>query len=106
MAVPVQGIRIWDIQDRTKRTNATRPWVLRWKVGGAERNRAFKTKAERGPRARLVIAARDGKKFDRARTPLSWQPRPTGACTNGFVTGSRRSGRSGSHGPDVPRWRR
>ena len=78
MAAPVQDIRIWDIQDRTKRPNASRPWVLRWKVDGAERSRAFKTKPEADHvRARLLIAAREGETFDRATgLPLSWQPKP------------------------------
>lgn len=78
MPAPVQDIRIWDIQDRTKRASASRPWVLRWKVDGAERSRAFKTKAEADHvRSRLVVAARDGEVFDRATgLPMSWQPRP------------------------------
>jgi integrase len=78
MAAPVQDVRIWDIQDRTRRSNASRPWILRWKVDGAERSRAFKTKAEADHvRARLVVAARDGETFDRGTgLPLSWQPRP------------------------------
>ena len=78
MASPVQDVRIWDIQDRTKRSNASRPWVLRWKVDGAERSRAFTTKAEADHvRARLLIARREGEVFDRASgLPLSWQAQP------------------------------
>lgn len=73
-----QDIRIWDIQDRTHRTEAVRPWVLRWRVDGAERSRALKTKAEADHiRARLLVAARDGEPFDRdSGLPLSWQPKP------------------------------
>ncbi len=78
MAAPVQDIRIWDIQDRSNRPNAPRPWVVRWKVDGAERSRAFKTKPEADHiRSRLLVAARDGEPFDRATgLPESWQPRP------------------------------
>lgn len=78
VAPPLQDIRIWDIQDRTHRTEAVRPWVLRWKVDGAERSRAYKTKAEADHvRARLLVAARDGEPFDRdTGLPLSWQPKP------------------------------
>jgi hypothetical protein len=78
MATPLQDIKIWDIQARTKRANASRPWVLRWKVDGAERSRAFRTKSEADHvRARLVVAARGGEPFDRASgLPLSWQPAP------------------------------
>jgi hypothetical protein len=76
--IPVQDVRIWDIQDRTKRSNASRPWVLRWKVDGAERSRAFTTKPEADHvRARLLIARREGEVFDRATgLPLSWQAQP------------------------------
>jgi hypothetical protein len=78
VAAPVQDIRIWDIQDRTNRPNAARPWVVRWKVDGAERSRAFKTKSEADHvRSRLLVAARDGETFDRASgLPVSWQPKP------------------------------
>lgn len=78
VAPPLQDIRIWDIQDRTNRTEAVRPWVLRWKVDGAERSRAFKTKTEADHiRARLLVAARDGEPFDRdTGLPVSWQPKP------------------------------
>jgi integrase len=78
VAPPLQDIKIWDIQDRTSRSNATRPWVVRWKVDGAERSRAFRTKAEADHvRARLMIAAREGELFDRPTgLPVSWQPAP------------------------------
>ena len=76
MATPLQDIRIWDIQDRTNRANASRPWVLRWKVDGAERSRAFRTKSEADHvRARLLVATRNGESFDRSSgLPVSWQP--------------------------------
>lgn len=75
---PIQDIRIWDLQDRTNRTQAVRPWVLRWRVDGAERSRAFKTKTEADHiRARLLVAARNGEPFDRdTGLPFSWQPKP------------------------------
>lgn len=76
VASPLQDIRIWDIQDRTHRADAVRPWVLRWRVDGAERSRAYKTKAEADHvRARLLIAARDGERFDRdSGLPVAWLP--------------------------------
>jgi len=77
MALRMQDVRIWDIQDRTARATASRPWVVRWKVDGAERSRAFRTKPEADHlRARLLVAARDGDEFDRATgLPASWQPK-------------------------------
>ncbi len=76
VATPLQDIRVWDIQDRTNRANASRPWVLRWKVDGAERSRAFRTKSEADHvRARLLVATRNGESFDRSSgLPVSWQP--------------------------------
>lgn len=77
MALRIQDVRVWDIQDRTARATASRPWVVRWKVDGAERSRAFRTKSEADHlRARLLVAARDGDEFDRATgLPASWQPK-------------------------------
>lgn len=78
MPSPVQDIRIWDIQDRTSR-GVKRPWAVRWVVDGAERSWAFPTKAEADrSRAQLVVAARNGERFDRTTgRPLAWLPKST-----------------------------
>jgi integrase len=75
VARPIQDVRIWEIQDRRRRVNATMPWVVRWKVDGAERSRAFRTKAEADHvRSQLLVAARTGEQFDRPTgEPASWQ---------------------------------
>lgn len=87
MASPLQDIKIWDIQDRTRRANATRPWVVRWKVDGAERSRAYRTRTEADHvRARLLVAAREGKPFDRASgLPTSWLPTPEGRRLHAWI---------------------
>ena len=78
MARPTQDVRIWGIQDRRARHNATMPWVVRWRVDGQQRSRAFRTKAEADNiRSRLVVAARDGERFDRVTgEPESWGTAP------------------------------
>jgi integrase len=69
-------VRIWDIQDRRKRKNAARPWVVRWLVDGSEHSRAHRTKAEADNyRSRLLVAVRDGDGFDHdSGEPVCWQP--------------------------------
>lgn len=56
--------------------------MLRWRVDGAERSRAYKTKVEADHvRARLLVAARDGERFDReCGLPLSWLPKEPAPC--------------------------
>lgn len=78
MGRPVQDVRIWGIQDRRKRANATLPWVLRWKVNGLERSRAFRTKAVADrARSRMLVALQDGERFDPATgEPESWKSTP------------------------------
>jgi hypothetical protein len=78
MARPTQDVRIWAIQDRRTRHNATMPWVVRWRVDGQQRSRAFRTKATAdNMRSRLVVALRDGERFDRATgEPESWGTAP------------------------------
>ena len=54
------------------------PWVVRWRVDGQQRSRAFRTKAEAdNVRSRLVVAVRDGERFDRVTgEPESWGTAP------------------------------
>jgi integrase len=77
VATPVQDVRIWDIQNRSKRAGAVKPWVVRWKVDRIERSRSFKTKAEADRlRSQLFVAARNGERFDVASgLPEEWLPR-------------------------------
>ena len=76
MASPLQDIRIWDIQDRTHRTEAVRPWVLRWRVDGAERSQAYKTKVEADHvRARLLSRPAMASADRQSGLPLSWLPK-------------------------------
>lgn len=71
-----QDVRIFSIQDRTSRREATQPWVVRWRVDRRTPSRAFHTKPEADRfRSRLLVAKQDGERFD-ARTglPESWLP--------------------------------
>lgn len=65
---------MWDLQDRRGRPGVTRPWVVRWKIDGSERSRAYATRAEADHvRSRLLVAHRDGETFDIASGwPVSW----------------------------------
>ncbi|MBI4935945.1 MAG: site-specific integrase [Actinobacteria bacterium] len=63
MRRPVE-VSVYEIQDRTSR-GTRRPWIVRWTINGKERSRSFPTKAAADDwRARLLLAARDGLKFD------------------------------------------
>jgi len=67
------AVTVLAVQDRRAR-KVRRPWVVRWKVDGQEHSRSFETKAAAEDlRARLLVAARDGQRFDRATgDPTAW----------------------------------
>lgn len=68
-----QRIRIQDVQDRRSR-GTRRPWIVRWTVDGRDRSEACETKAQAEDlRARLMVAARDGVRFDQTTgRPHTW----------------------------------
>jgi integrase len=70
----IQDVRVFGIQDRRSRLGATRPWVVRWRVEGRHRSRAWRTKAEADHhRSELLVALRNGERFDAATgEPDSW----------------------------------
>jgi integrase len=70
----IQDVRVFGIQDRRRRPGATRPWIVRWRVDGRHRARAWRTKAEADHhRSQLLMALRSGERFDAATgEPKSW----------------------------------
>jgi len=73
---PNQDVRVFNIQNRFDRSGVTKPFIVRWKVDGKEHSRGHHTRPEAdGYRSRLLLAKRDGERFDR-RTgePESWAP--------------------------------
>jgi integrase len=76
-AVGVQDIRIFNVQDRSTRSDARKPRIVRWRIDGRDHSRAFRTKAEADRlRSRLLVAHQDGERFDpQTGWPLSWLPR-------------------------------
>lgn len=68
---------MWELQDRRDRAGVTRPWVVRWKIDGSERSRAYATRSEADHvRSRLLTAHRDGELFDvGSGWPVSWLER-------------------------------
>jgi len=70
-----QQVDIFGMQDRRKQGRA-KPWIVRWRVDGHQRTRAFRTRSEGDRyRAGLLRAVETGDQFD-ARTgePVGWRP--------------------------------
>lgn len=73
---PVQDVRILNVQDRSARQQAKRPFIARWKIDGEPFSLAFPNRGEADDyRARLLVARQDGERFDlRTGEPSSWAP--------------------------------
>jgi integrase len=74
MPRPTQDVRVYGVQDRRSRSDAVRPWIVRYTIDARHRSRAFRTRAEaerfRGLLLRSVSA---GERFDEATgEPQSW----------------------------------
>jgi integrase len=69
-------VQIFNVQDRTSRPEAKRPFVVRWRIDGEDYSEAFeKRKLADDYRARLLVARADGERFDRVTgEPVSWVP--------------------------------
>lgn len=65
-------IQVYAIKARKDR--AKQPWIVRWKVNGKESSRSFPTKAAGEDfRARILVSARDGHRFDPSTgLPAEW----------------------------------
>jgi integrase len=74
---PLADVAVYGVQKRSGDRNK-RPWIVRWSLGGRQRSRAFRTKAEAERyRSGLLIAQQSGERFDDATgEPMSWQPLP------------------------------
>lgn len=70
---PGPSVSVYDIKKRTDRA-VPRPFAVRWRVSGRERSKAFSHKAPAEEfRARLLLALREGERFDRdTGLPSSW----------------------------------
>ncbi len=73
MARPAQQVDVFTIQDR-RGHNKPRPWVVRWRVGGRQRTRSFRTRVEADRyRSHLLRAVTDGEPFDATTgEPATW----------------------------------
>lgn len=76
---PVQDVRIWNIQDRSKHKGVAKPFVVRWVVEGLKPpfSKSFETRPQAEDyRSRLVLAHRSGEHFDLRPPgePESWAP--------------------------------
>lgn len=71
-----QDVQIFGVQDRRGRSAAKRPWVIRWRIDGRDRSKAFRTKTEaERHRAALLQAQLRGERFDdETGQPGSWTP--------------------------------
>src|SRR5690606_25352353 len=71
-----QAVQIFGVQDRRSRSSATMPWVVRWRIDGRDRARAFRTKTEaERHRSALLQAQAMGETFDLATgLPVVWLP--------------------------------
>lgn len=75
MSRPVQQVDVFTIQDRRAHGKA-RPFVVRWRIDGRDRTKAFRTRGEADRyRALLVNAVAKGERFGaRSGEPESWVP--------------------------------
>ena len=74
---PLEDVAVYGVQKRSGDRNR-RPWIVRWSLGGRQRSRAFRTKAEAERyRSGLLVAQQAGERFDdETGEPVSWQPLP------------------------------
>src|SRR5688500_9845922 len=75
MGRPRQQVDVFGMQDRRKQ-NKAKPWIVRWRLDGQQRTKAFRTRAEGDRyRADLLRAIDIGERFDETTgEPVSWQP--------------------------------
>jgi len=77
MGRPLADVAVFGIQKRDI-TKHTRPWIVRWRLNGRQRSRAFRTKTEAERyRTGLLLAQQHGEVFDDdSGEPVSWAPAP------------------------------
>ena len=68
-----QQVDVFTVQDR-RQHGKTKPWVVRWRVDGRQRAKAFRTRAEADRyRSVLTQAVTAGERFDRRTCePVAW----------------------------------
>ncbi len=74
---PMQDVKIYGIQHRTRGDRTKRPWIVRWSVAGPQHSRSFRTRTEADRfRSFLVEAQRRGELFSiDTGEPESWLPK-------------------------------
>lgn len=75
MARPVQEVKVYGVQDRRSRSEATLPWVVRYTIDGRHRSKSHRTRVEAERfRGLLLRAVQSGDRFNVATgEPESWQ---------------------------------
>ncbi len=75
MGRPLQEIEIYGLQDRRASATNSLGWVVRYRLDGRERSKAFRTRSEADRyRGQLLRAVEDGHRFDKVTgEPEKWK---------------------------------
>ena len=74
-----QRVKVYDVEDRSKKRPTPNPHIVKWRVDGRDKTRAFPSKdAAEDFRARLIVARNSAEKFDTTTgEPIAWRSTPT-----------------------------